>query len=628
MPATQIITFTAIPRGVSLNAKTLPVSVFISPRLSGEDKLGAYPDWVSWTRRRHKLGLRITFECNGQKLTVEAPRKQLRPKLWEALFNEETFVRFHQFDDYSDRFIASYQVRWALSALKATYQATSIAFAMPSTEDDLRDCEDPRRECGYKRRELFRSLIEGYDANWDEATGSRWRAEQIRLQQSVGRFSTDRVRYQSGQLGDDGLFRAGVVEPGAVESKKLHQNVVHPFSVFNHMPQGVPLKRESLDEKTVIDFHQALSSLNTYPELQRKLGLVFDLELPIEFIVASQGQAPGELRIVQVDGGWDINTSTTISPTSTAYINLMVENGDRLFCTAPRNLLNPEIFGLLNLDPTRFGLVQVDVDGGLHKIIILAETMMKSDNPGPARPQHPEVFDHTTTLASLRSGGISLFADARAMSLLDTFLQSKEFNQTLEKGQPQPRPFCAEDLVRGYRLDVWDEVTGKWHSLHQRHATYLIGDSEVKTQKEEGFVQLAATQAAPNEDGTRESNDLHLHEAIARWNGWSLSADTPGKHLTRAADPDQAVPDPVNPDLENEPITPFKMTTSYHVMKGSLPRLRIGGRYRLRARVVDLAGNSLKLNEPITDLLTPVLSLPRGDKTFPYMRFEPSLHPS
>ena len=138
--------------------------------------------------------------------------------------------------------------------------------------------------------------------------------------------------------------------------------------------------------------------------------------------------------------------------------------------------------GLLSLDAVRFGLAQVDVDGGMHKAIMLAETLNPPDghnlDPGaqPEPAPNPEVFDPGATLPALRSGGLSLFADRRAVQLLDSLQQSKAFNDAVAGGGAQPRPFSAEDLVRGYRLDVWDSRTNAWHSLHLRRADYQVGD--------------------------------------------------------------------------------------------------------------------------------------------------------
>ena len=97
-------------------------------------------------------------------------------------------------------------------------------------------------------------------------------------------------------------------------------------------------------------------------------------------------------------------------------------------------------------------------------------------------------------MPSLRSGGFTLYADGRAVALLDNLAQGKAFNDAVEANGPQPRPLYAEDLIRGYRLDVWDSHTTKWHSLHQRSGTYQIADVTVGPQSDEGFVQLAAVQ--------------------------------------------------------------------------------------------------------------------------------------
>jgi hypothetical protein len=620
MAPSQTILFTIIPRGISLNPDTLPVSVFVSPRLLGANRLDAFPDWLNWTARRQDIGLRLVLECAGLTREAEIPREQLRPELWRALFNEETFVRSHTFDDYSGRFVASYPVRAALSALKGVYQAAGVALAQPQLVFGGRG-----QEGGHGQ--ILARLVDGFQVDWDIAKGRKLREDQ---RQGQGRLNIRGpfLGYSADDLDDDGAFRTGGIAAGSKQSKQLNQAVAERFAVFSHQPAGAPVTRERLDERTVLDFHQALSSLDAYPALQRMLGLVFDFELPIDFVAAAPFGAAGTIRVVQADGSWDDATPTIVPATATAYIHITGEN--RLFFTAPRATIDKNntseplgALGLLALDPTRFGLAQVDVDGGLHKTITLAEMANQTSVQGPLRAQHPQVFDPNTALAALRSGGISMYADNRALALLSTFGASKKLNDALEANQAQPFPFAAEDLARGYRIDVWDAATGGWHSLHRRDGVYHIGDNTVATEDEEGFIQLAATQAAPNEDGMRDTDDLYLHEAFARWPGWSLSAPRPGKHLTRAADPDQAVPDENAPDPENEPITPFKITADYQVVRGSLPRLRFGGRYRFRARLVDLAGNSLGLGETITDLLSLALSLPRGSATFPYLRFEP-----
>jgi hypothetical protein len=69
MAATQTILFIGVPR-ISENTGTLPVSVFVSPRLVGEQRLGAFPDWVDWTRQLKERGLVLTFRSGGRHVDV------------------------------------------------------------------------------------------------------------------------------------------------------------------------------------------------------------------------------------------------------------------------------------------------------------------------------------------------------------------------------------------------------------------------------------------------------------------------------------------------------------------------------------------------------------------------------
>jgi hypothetical protein len=620
MPASQMMIFTAVPHSMSLNPPTLPVSVHVSPRLQGDNKLGEYPDWLEWTALRKENGLRITFECQGTTHIVGIATDVLRPDLWHGLFNADTLVRSYRFDDYSNRFVSSYPVRPAIGLLQATYQAAGLALALPTSDGDPRE-RQPRR------RGIFKSLIGGYAIDWSDAMGRRWRQEQRDAQRRVrgASLALAAPRAAGTFIGEDGLFKTGALMTGSSGFTTLQRDVLQRFGVFNDQPRGAPVTRESLDESNVLDFHQALSSLNTYPVLQRMLGLVFDVALPLDFVPQTGPQQSATLRIVSVDGAWS-DTPTTVPTTSTACMH-SVHDGTRLFGIAPRHVVEPnqpiQVMGLLAMDTARYAIAQMDVDGALHKATLLADTLARA--PGEAPPQHPEVFDPTTMLPSLRSGGISLVADARALTLLENFQRAGALNQALEANQAQPRPFCAEDLVRGFRIDVWETFTEQWHSLHRRNASYSIGEAaiEVAVADEEGYIQVGVTQAAPEANGARANDDLYLHEAIARWDGWSLSADTPGKHLTRSPDPSQAVPDAAHPDPENQAITPFKMTTKFDVVPRSLPRLRFGAGYRFRSRAVDLAGNGLQLDEDATNLVTPEFSLPAGDRVAPYLRFEP-----
>ena len=149
MAATQTVLFTVMPRGVSVNGATLPVSVVVSPRLVGANRLDAFPDWVDWTQKL-SAGAQFVFACGARTATVPIATAPLRPDLWRALFEADTFVRSRAFDDYSSHGVLSFSVRESLSALKAVYQEAGVVLALPDAPDDV-DPNDPEQEPGARR---------------------------------------------------------------------------------------------------------------------------------------------------------------------------------------------------------------------------------------------------------------------------------------------------------------------------------------------------------------------------------------------------------------------------------------------------------------------------------------------
>src|SRR5439155_1115930 len=76
----------------------------------------------------------------------------------------------------------------------------------------------------------------------------------------------------------------------------------------------------------------------------------------------------------------------------------------RFFVPAPRSVTDPtaptSVLGLLLLDSQRFGVAQVDIDGAMHKAIMLADSLHDPDPAGnlaasvsPEPAPHPDVFD-------------------------------------------------------------------------------------------------------------------------------------------------------------------------------------------------------------------------------------------
>ena len=265
-------------------------------------------------------------------------------------------------------------------------------------------------------------------------------------------------------------------------------------------------------------------------------------------------------------------------------------DGSTVFTPAPAPGTPAETMaGLLNVTQSgTYQLVQIDVDGAA----LSATTAIASDQ------------GDGTGLPAIRTAGISLSRLGHGQSLQSRFSAALTNNAQL-LSNPDNVTLFDVDVVRGYRLDVGNPADGSWQSLHQRQGgyTFLAGQGGPVTipqdppaaddppSSDEGHAQPAVVDY-PGQGGT--SPALYVHESLAHWQGWSLSVPRPGK----------AVGDQGPTDVPNlAPAQGFQLQASFQVVPETLPQLRYGHRYLVRARTVDLAGNSLSVQEA-DDLLT------------------------
>ena len=277
--------------------------------------------------------------------------------------------------------------------------------------------------------------------------------------------------------------------------------------------------------------------------------------------------------------------------------------------------------GLLELDPKTFSFVQTDVDGAGLKVTNFARSLLTLRRNADYQLDPVTRQKRELGAPALRNAGLVLVHNQRADMLKNTIARQNGFNaaaEGIQQGVPQPPPeLFAEDLVRGYRIDIWEDVSKQWHSLCQRKARYDIGDGTavIDVPAEEGTVRLAATTSS---DPASNQDIIWLHETLVAWPGWSLCAPPPGRTIGHNS---ETHADPVE-DAEPEVPPGLRLRSEFNVLPGSLPRLRYGRRYWLRARVVDLAGNSLDLQ---TKDFGP--ENPRQNAQ-PYYRYEPISAPA
>lgn len=106
----------------------------------------------------------------------------------------------------------------------------------------------------------------------------------------------------------------------------------------------------------------------------------------------------------------------------------------------------------------------------------------------------------------------------------------------------------------------------------------------------------------PTSEPTGQAKVFFVPQTLFRWSGWSLAAPRPERSIqTDSTVSAGRLGNPSATDFmfETAPAPDAPSTaTGLAVVPGSLPRLRFGARYALRARAADLAGNSVPFGDP------------------------------
>ncbi len=549
----QSIIWTALPNGVGKIGASLRLSVFVAPRLQTDEglptpRLNQFPDFRDWPAKMAAATFSVKF---GNGLPVEARRvvpadAAQASELWGAMFEAQTYVEPWEFPDIGTRPIRSYPVGNVLTHIKQVYQGTAVE--TPTVV--------PRIVPEQARDLSVHKLVA------DVALPAQRRME---LRSDVD----SHLRTAPGKA----VFRPRIIDPTSLKPTIPTRAVAGPrlntranqrevdFHLVDDFHRRLSVDKVRPPRKPVvapdIDFHGIVSSLGQYPAVMRVLGLVVDLEVPVS-------AAAGGTVSVSVD--WDAEMPTTSTYPRTHYLL----EGNQFIAASQKGSDIRD--GMLKFDDeTRFEVGQVDVDGAAIKTLGLAEDV-------------ENVTEETdASLPALRSAGIWVARANRAHEFVVTIMpRVVALQNSIQRSRPDESApeMWAEDLTRGYRIDAMDEDTGTWRSLCERMGEYQFvngaqGVNRSLAFADEGWVSSAATETT--DDAT---NDLSMHESMFRWEGWSLCGKRPGR--------------PVEADgVPQAQTAKFGLETTFTPKPGSLPKLRFGHSYRVRARVVDLAGNSV-----------------------------------
>ncbi|MBI2708530.1 MAG: hypothetical protein HYX34_02385 [Actinobacteria bacterium] len=590
MAATQTVLFTAVPNGYDRGTDTYRVSIVVSPRLTSDSDttLATFPDWVDWPATAGGITWKLRFP-NIPKLVTLTPASSPSSQRWAALFPSTTFVRGqHLYQGLDHRRVRSYPVKSLIDFFADRWGRFAVSNPVDPPSYDVLAADRGFGPVGFEQL--------GREARgFPDGDGPHRKARYL-AQLESGFDPTSNLASRWALPFDP----AALSTPQGTAKQFLQLERFHRRGRADRGPTPAALTPPALD------FHDAIAHAMNLVTLPRLLGLVLDFTFPRSAV----GTDLADTR-VQAAVTWTPLLAQAVSPIVRPNTRSQVGDigtGGIFFQPIPRNPNDTDYTGrwLAASDGQRFLPVQVDPDNGGLKTRQFADNVTRSRGDQPFSSATPDTY----TLPSHSSAGLSMARIGRASALALDFQRSTQLNSQAvgPTGTPtgtNPDLFL-EDLVRGLRWDV-DQGDG-WLSLMGQRGQYRFltqGSAGVLDVEEEGVVAVSATNAGGT-DG--DPNDLYVSESLMRWSGWSLANSLVGTAIG---------PDDQPLDVDNTPPADgFQFVTTFSVPPGSLPRLRFGRSYRLRARVVDLAGNS----EPAAGTVEPPPAVTGG---ITYHRYDP-----
>ena len=636
----EIAVLTALPSGVDLDRGVARLSMFITLRVRGDAGavLADTRFMADWPDMLSKLLPRLEAEVAGRGTqpvdVVSAPPSQ---DVWRALLAPRTRIEPYENEALAHAPIATYAARalhdYAIEVLASA--ATRSPVSDPSSSAllgelgeavdawvSLLDVPDPRQLDGPPSTAVRERFVGRFSDDLADRLAARIEAE---FADARGQAANNREANAGRHIPVDGEYLPATPPSG----KGTIPDELHRFIAFHHRreqpPTPLPTAQELAEQ---LDLHTIQTALASYPKLLPMVGLVVDGELPLDYVQLEPADDPGRIRFVVADN----EEAPRLQTPWTAFASTGPDARPEFRAAPSPDPVGERVaHGMLDLGfRERYELAQVDVDSAAHKTLNAAMTQITRS----LLPRAVGTPDSEPPPA-LRSTGIALLQRDRA-STLNAQL-ARGHNLLLDLEADGDAVLWAEDVTRGYRIDVLERRVGDtWRTLHARHGDYAtVGDVAgvlAEAIDDEGFIELAVGRDAtppgtpPDPDGA-----LRLHESMARWEGWSLSAPRPGLGMSRSPQP----PTDGEPETEpvpstNEPLpNGVPLTVAFKAQPGSLPRLRFGGEYRVRARAVDLAGHGPTLADADAILAAiegagdPPPVLPQPGDPFAFDRFDP-----
>ncbi|NJN27933.1 MAG: hypothetical protein HC819_19145 [Cyclobacteriaceae bacterium] len=621
----QTLIFTALPyRYITANdVESLTLSVVVSMRLDpgSPSTLQQFPDIKSWISNVKNAG----FSVRMGNMNIEAKLKDapIDDALWSQLMHDKIKVQAFEQEDLSHHRLVSYPARHVNDFILNNYQ--KFAIANPKNYIPTSAFLDEEGLASISRyKPLSGGLLDKLRQN---PRRKELTEAEVFNSLKIGRHIFERM------LKIDAQTRFVGPDPLASPATDFFQ--MRDF----HQLDKKPLKIEPAKlKKPEFEFHDILSIVSSYPQIQRKLALILDLEIPY----SNNLPKTGVLHLVPQHLGFE--DELEVSCPKVAYA---IENGG-FFARPKQDSIIDQ--GFVKINTPAFSVFQVDGDGAALKLNnqvenkIIEDAKLKIVNInllGSKTLQAgnlPEETPEDSALPALRSAGIAVARNGLAEVLHSTFQQAKMHqNKLLDKNNydgelkaivpKDSDALFADEVVQGYRMDIALSTNpDTWYSLHWKKDQYSYSDSSgIEYQIEgiipdEGFIQTAVA------EDTDEQNLLYSAEVMFRWEGWSLSVKKPGYAINEEDEGHDR--DYVNTSktveaqkYQLDKTLDFKLNALPQLVQGTLPKLRFGESYMIRVRTVDMAGNSRLLQEPTPNRVQNEI------RSFAYKRFEPVASP-
>jgi hypothetical protein len=642
--SSQNILLTALPNGIFTESQGTPhiqLSIFISPRLvpsAGNRTLSPdFPDFQDWPATLNGMRFFVQFE-NAKLLPASVITKpKANSNTWKDLFPySTTYVKPYQYNSNSNLNILSFQARGIVEFIMDQYLAAAkLAVQAPQDFPSISSLV----------ANGFGKIAAPFPVDLQQPAAGIGEGQVIsEIESLLSPSRNERLGYR-GSISTNDYSSLSYADQLNFEQAKIFFDPYSP--AFKGTQFGLSLVKFPQTPVQIpnLDFHKMLSTCSQYPNLMRALGLVVDLDVPVNpsdlakiphsgrvWIIARAKNNSSVLNVLKSPG-----KQTPIAPKTRYTLSPHnIQNGSKTlaFAAEPRggsdlgnDLGNTNLGNMLLFNNGRFDFVQVDVNSAAIKALDFANNLIRrlyGMSPISHAPYSTADTPNALSLPHLKTTGLSLIRADRASRLANILFNAQNVNTALTTGQDTT--LYADDLIRGYRPDIWDGQTNGWYSLCMRDGTYLLNNANIPDipapMTDEGWISLGVTQAPnPNNDPENpidpNNPDMRLHESIFTWAGWSLVAPRPknvgavlnqpdqNNDWTHKYDAQQALADSNNQwASRSPPVNQWNLAVSFDA--NSLPRFRLGNTYRLRLRAVDQAGNSLDLNNdpnnPINDV--------------------------